>query len=297
MASSVNFYVISVILCMLMFFHGYANGTVPAMYVFGDSLADVGNNDYLPLSVLKANFLPNGIDYNGGQATGRFSNGKNSADLLAEKLGLATSPPYLNITSDTNKTEAFISGVSFASGGAGVLDSTNKGQCLTFPNQVDSFSTVHQTLVDALGSDAAMSHLSKSIFCFIIGSNDILDYTRELIKPTPQDFVNSLVSNLQVQLQRLHSLGARKLVFVGTGPIGCCPSQRTQNSTNCNEQANQLSALYNKGASNLLHKMKSNHTDFNYSFLDASSALLQYLKILQNTDLMWLRPHAVDMEI
>lgn len=82
MASSVNFYVISVILCMLMFFHGYANGTVPSMYVFGDSLADVGNNDYLPLSVLKANFLPNGIDYNGGQATGRFSNGKNSADLL-----------------------------------------------------------------------------------------------------------------------------------------------------------------------------------------------------------------------
>lgn len=46
--------------------------------------------------------------------------------MAAEKLGLATSPPYLNITSDTNKTEAFISGVSFASGGAGVLDSTNK---------------------------------------------------------------------------------------------------------------------------------------------------------------------------
>jgi phospholipase/lecithinase/hemolysin len=55
--------------------------SVPAVYVFGDSLADVGNNNHL-LTLLKADFSHNGMDYPGGKATGRFSNGKNSADFL-----------------------------------------------------------------------------------------------------------------------------------------------------------------------------------------------------------------------
>ena len=61
--------------------------------------------------------------------------------MAAEKLGLATSPPYLNKTSDSNKTEAFINGVSFASGGAGVLDSTNKVRLET-SNQINRFDKI-----------------------------------------------------------------------------------------------------------------------------------------------------------
>ncbi|OAY68084.1 GDSL esterase/lipase [Ananas comosus] len=55
---------------------------VPAVYVFGDSLADVGNNNHLDLSIIKADFPHNGVDYPGRKATGRFGNGKNSADFL-----------------------------------------------------------------------------------------------------------------------------------------------------------------------------------------------------------------------
>jgi phospholipase/lecithinase/hemolysin len=62
-------------------FLAVAASSVPAVYVFGDSLADVGNNDYL-VTVLKADFSHNGMDYPGGKATGRFSNGKNSADFI-----------------------------------------------------------------------------------------------------------------------------------------------------------------------------------------------------------------------
>uniref|UniRef100_M8BL13 GDSL esterase/lipase n=1 Tax=Aegilops tauschii TaxID=37682 RepID=M8BL13_AEGTA len=56
-------------------------GSVPALYVFGDSLVDVGNNNHL-LTPIKADFTHNGMDYPGRKATGRFSNGKNSADFL-----------------------------------------------------------------------------------------------------------------------------------------------------------------------------------------------------------------------
>ncbi|KAK8968529.1 GDSL esterase/lipase [Platanthera guangdongensis] len=97
----------------------------PSMYVFGDSLADVGNNNHI-LTLLKADFPHNGVDFAGGMATGRFSNGKNAPDFLAEKLGLPSPPPYLAISSSPNKAEAFLNGINFASAGAGILDSTHR---------------------------------------------------------------------------------------------------------------------------------------------------------------------------
>jgi len=57
---------------------------VPAVYVFGDSLVDVGNNNYLTLSIAKANHRHYGIDFPTHKPTGRFSNGKNAADFVGK---------------------------------------------------------------------------------------------------------------------------------------------------------------------------------------------------------------------
>lgn len=59
---------------------------VPALYVFGDSLVDVGNNNYLTLSIAKANHRHYGIDFPTHKPTGRFSNGKNAADFLGNSI-------------------------------------------------------------------------------------------------------------------------------------------------------------------------------------------------------------------
>lgn len=67
-----------------------ANG-VPALFVFGDSTLDVGNNNYLPRSLAKANYPPYGIDYPHREPTGRFSNGYNTADFLGR---LAVLSPF-----------------------------------------------------------------------------------------------------------------------------------------------------------------------------------------------------------
>lgn len=53
---------------------------VPAMFIFGDSLIDNGNNNNLP-SFAKANYFPYGIDFNGGP-TGRFSNAYTIVDQI-----------------------------------------------------------------------------------------------------------------------------------------------------------------------------------------------------------------------
>lgn len=57
---------------------------VPALFIFGDSLIDNGNNNNLA-SLAKANYLPYGIDFDGGP-TGRFSNGYTMVDTIGKQL-------------------------------------------------------------------------------------------------------------------------------------------------------------------------------------------------------------------
>ncbi|GLU21383.1 hypothetical protein SLE2022_375260 [Rubroshorea leprosula] len=66
-------------------FHGVIGSPqFPAMFVFGDSLVDDGNNNNLN-SLAKANFLPYGIDFY-GRPTGRFCNGRNIIDFLGREI-------------------------------------------------------------------------------------------------------------------------------------------------------------------------------------------------------------------
>lgn len=46
----------------------------------------------------------------------------------AEKVGLPTSPPYLSVVSGSSKNNvsSLLTGVSFASGGAGIFDGTDQ---------------------------------------------------------------------------------------------------------------------------------------------------------------------------
>lgn len=54
-----------------------------AFFVFGDSLVDSGNNNYLVTSA-RADAPPYGIDYPTHRPTGRFSNGLNLPDLISK---------------------------------------------------------------------------------------------------------------------------------------------------------------------------------------------------------------------
>jgi phospholipase/lecithinase/hemolysin len=116
-------------------------GRAPALFVFGDSLIDSGNNNNLA-SLAKANYFPYGIDFAGGP-TGRFCNGYTIVDELgtyrrtrtlataacmeavidvvvfvAELLGLPLVPPY----SEASSVQHVLQGVNYASAAAGILD-------------------------------------------------------------------------------------------------------------------------------------------------------------------------------
>lgn len=59
-----------------------ADAAARAFFVFGDSLVDNGNNNYL-LTEARADSPPYGIDTPDQRATGRFSNGKNVPDIIS----------------------------------------------------------------------------------------------------------------------------------------------------------------------------------------------------------------------
>jgi hypothetical protein len=61
------------------------NETVPALFVFGDSVVDSGNNNYIN-TIIKCDFPPYGEDFCGGnQPTGRFTNGLVPSDIIGTK--------------------------------------------------------------------------------------------------------------------------------------------------------------------------------------------------------------------
>lgn len=124
---------------------GVESARVPAMFVFGDSLVDVGNNNYLS-SIARANYFPYGVDFSIGP-TGRFSNGKTFVDILGtlwlkyenflslfklilciygisgEMLGV----PYPSAFADPTTSGArILGGVNYASAAGGILDETGQ---------------------------------------------------------------------------------------------------------------------------------------------------------------------------
>jgi hypothetical protein len=72
--------VVSLVLCLLA--AAPAASAARAFFVFGDSLVDNGNNNYL-LTTARADAPPYGIDFPTHQATGRFSNGLNIPDIIS----------------------------------------------------------------------------------------------------------------------------------------------------------------------------------------------------------------------
>ena len=64
-----------------------ANGQplVPALFIFGDSIVDVGNNNHR-LTIVKANFPPYGRDFENHNPTGRFCNGKLAVDFTGNSI-------------------------------------------------------------------------------------------------------------------------------------------------------------------------------------------------------------------
>ncbi|XP_074283016.1 GDSL esterase/lipase 7-like [Silene latifolia] len=257
------------------------NPHTPALYVFGDSLLDNGNNNWLP-SAARADYAPYGLNFP-SPVLGRFTNGKTPADFLADYLGLPYPPPYASLFGPNNiglpnpmpntplfKPDSF-AGYNYASAACGILPLTgiNTGKCYSFDEQIEMFrQTKESQLSTVYGDPTKLSQqLSNSIFLISVGSSDYIDNYFVPLSPSSKfhdapKFAQLLIDRLSLQLKRLYSLGARKLLVTEVPPIGCSPTgvkptKALMHKGECDEEANNIVSMFNKHLPFLLTNLTS----------------------------------------
>ncbi|KAL3645054.1 hypothetical protein CASFOL_010234 [Castilleja foliolosa] len=246
-----------------------------AFFVFGDSLVDNGNNNYLATTA-RADSPPYGIDYPSHCPTGRFSNGYNIPDLISQAIGSETTLPYL---SPKLRGPKLLVGANFASAGIGILNDTG----IQFANiikvykQLEFFEEYQKRVSSLIGQQQTQALVNKALFLVTVGGNDFVNnyfltpITFRRLHYNLQDFSKLVVSEFRLFLQRLHDLGARRVLVTGTGPLGCTPTEialRSPNGT-CAEELQHAASIYNP----LLVKMieKLNHELGSNVFIAANS--------------------------
>ncbi|PIN19028.1 Triacylglycerol lipase [Handroanthus impetiginosus] len=208
---------------------------IKGIFVFGSSVVDNGNNNFLANATAKANYLPYGIDFPLGP-TGRFTNGKNIIDVLGEKLGL---PNYIPPFKDpSTKGSKIIHGVNYGSGDSGILDNTSSsaGSVISLNQQIRNFGK---------------AGLANNV--------------------TIQDFTANLITTLSNQLKRLYNLGARKFVLVAIYPSGCSPTARARvpNQKGCLESLNRAVLMFNDQLKKLVDDIRPEMPGSNLVFVNA----------------------------
>ncbi|KAG2409571.1 GDSL esterase/lipase [Vigna angularis] len=176
---------------------------VSAMYVFGDSTVDPGNNNFID-SAFRSNFPPYGRDFVNQVPTGRFTNGKLGTDFIASYLGLKDLlPPYL----DPNLSDKeIVTGVSFASAGSGFDPLTpTLGNVISIPKQLEHFKEYKKRLEGMLGERKTEHHMNSAFFFISAGTNDyVINYFSVPIRRnyTPLTYGQFLLQHVKDFIQR-----------------------------------------------------------------------------------------------
>lgn len=244
-------------------------------FIFGDSLSDVGNNNYLSRSLAKANLPWYGIDFGNGMPNGRFTNGRTVADIIGDKMGLPRPPAFL----DPSLSEDVIleNGVNFASGGGGILNETGGFfvQRFSLSKQIELFMGTQQLIKAKIGDTEAGKFFQEARYVIALGSNDFINnYLMPIYSDSwiynDQSFVQYLMEVFRGQITLLHSLGARQVLVFGLGPMGCIPLQRVLSSSgDCQEKTNKLALSFNQETSKLVDELVNNLPNASFKFGDA----------------------------
>ncbi|XP_009776385.1 GDSL esterase/lipase At5g45960-like isoform X3 [Nicotiana sylvestris] len=208
------------------------NNTISALFVFGDSTVDSGNNNYIS-TVIKCNFPPYGRDFLNHIPSGRFTNGRLVTDFAASYIGLKELvPPYLD---PKLSLEELMTGVSFASAGSGFDPITAQlSGVIPLQKQLEYFKEYKRRLENAIGEERTKLLISKAAF---------LDLLAE---------------------------GARLIGVVGVPPLGCLPVLITLNHHSplqhreCIDSYSAVGKEYNWHLQNLLKIMRIHGTQLVY---------------------------------
>ncbi|XP_010479986.1 PREDICTED: inactive GDSL esterase/lipase-like protein 25 [Camelina sativa] len=248
------------LLPLLLLLHFPTVSFAQTLFVFGDSLYDPGNKQFLSQKRVDASFPPYGVTV--GQATGRWSDGSIVPDYLADFMGIPHISPILQTTAD------FSHGANFAVADATVLGSPP--ETMTLSQQVSKFSENKNKWTNQT--------CSVAIYLFYIGSDDYLNYAKN--NPSPSDdekqaFVDQVITTIESQIKVVYGAGGRKFALQNLPPLGCLPSvkQASGDVQECVQLPSEMAALHNKKLLQLMVKLSRELNGFQYSFYDFFSSI------------------------
>ena len=194
--------------------------TFKELYVFGDSLSDVGNTFNVTLDPDTGEGFPPPPYFQG-----RFSNGRIWVDYLAQDLGLNPTP-YMDVaTGGDIPTE----GINYAFSGATTgTDNTTPVIGFILPGlqqQIDNFTTAN-TSAD-----------SNALYIVEAGSNDYLG--GGVTDPTVP------VNNLSTAVTSLYNVGARNIIVTNLPDLGKIPG--TRGDSQISSGLSTLTSVHNSG--------------------------------------------------
>jgi len=205
-------------------------GPYSAMYVFGDSLSDTGND-----LVVTRGAVPSTAYYTDGTNSGRFTNGLNYVDHLAAGLGLSAAPSRLG-------------GSNYAYGGART-DSVAAGlppTALSFNQQVDNY------LAGKVADPSAL-------YLLWIGANDMSDVITAAAAADPMTIpglintkVSTVLGSIVSALTGLAGLGAQHFLVPNLPDLSLTPEVRGFNSAQLSSLANNVSVGFNQALAGTL---------------------------------------------
>ncbi|KAL5227967.1 hypothetical protein ABZP36_016232 [Zizania latifolia] len=251
-----------------------------AIFYFGDSVLDTGNNNYIP-TLAVANHAPYGRDFPGKRPTGRFSNGRLVPDLLNEKLQLKEfSPPFMEAKLSNSD---IVTGVNFASAGSGFQDETSRlSNTLPMSMQVSLFREYLLRLRSIVGEKEASRIVENSLMFISSGTNDFTRYYRssKRRKMDIGEYQDAVLRTAQGSLKELYNLGGRQFCLAGLPPFGCTPIQITLSGDPdraCVEEQNRDAQAYNSKLEKLLPALQGSLHGSKIVYLDAYEAFMEIL--------------------
>ncbi|XVE88465.1 hypothetical protein DITRI_Ditri19aG0071800 [Diplodiscus trichospermus] len=236
---------------------------VPAFFIFGDSLVDVGNNYYVNTDAMP--MFPNGMDFVNGTPSGRYTN--------EEELGFENfTPPFLN----PNTTgDVILKGVNYASSGSGILNTTGAvfGAPIVMDEQIKNLAKTRQSIISRIGAPEAQGLLTQALYLVSVGANDI--FAAEAAPISDDSYLDTLISKFKSQLTALYDLDARKIIVTNVGMVGCIPFERDIHSSGdgCVDFLNELAKLYNIRLKSLLQELTTNLAGSTFVYVDAYAML------------------------
>ncbi|KQK05816.1 GDSL esterase/lipase At2g31550 [Brachypodium distachyon] len=253
---------------------------IPAVFAFGDSTLDPGNNNRFT-TLVRADHAPYGRDFPGAVPTGRFSDGKLITDYIVSALGIKDLLPAYHAPGLTHENAT--TGVSFASGGSGLDDLTARNAMVsTFSSQIADF----QQLMSRIGEPKASDVAGKSLFILSAGTNDVttnyyLMPFRLLNFPIIDGYHDYLISAYQSYIQSLYKLGARRFIVAGMPPVGCLPVQKSlrgmqpplSSGKGCFELQNQETQRYNAKLQKMLVALEAESPGASFNYVDIYTPL------------------------